>query len=56
MLCKHESKEFRTFLRDAAKNLSAASKTDDPMLWEAVMINTLNCLPSWLERLQEEKE
>ena len=39
----------------AARNLEAASEAQDPELMEAVMVNVLACLPSYLEALRKVK-
>ena len=39
----------------AARNLEAASDSQDPDLMEAVMVNVLACLPSYLEALRKVK-
>jgi hypothetical protein len=37
----------------AARNLEAAAEEQDPELMEAVMVNVLACLPSYLEALRK---
>jgi hypothetical protein len=39
----------------SARNLEAAAETQDPELMEAVMVNILSCLPSYLEALRKVK-
>lgn len=37
----------------SARNLEAAAEAQDPDLMEAVMVNVLACLPSYLEALRK---
>lgn len=37
----------------SAHNLEAAAEAQDPELMEAVMVNVLACLPSYLEALRK---
>jgi hypothetical protein len=39
----------------SARNLEAAAEAQDPELMEAVMVNVLACLPSYLEALRKVK-
>jgi len=39
----------------SARNLRAAAEAQDPELMEAVMVNVLACLPSYLEALRKVK-
>lgn len=39
----------------AARNLEEAADRQDPELMEAVMVNVLACLPSYLEALRKVK-
>jgi hypothetical protein len=39
----------------AGRNLEAAAEAQDPELMEAVMVNVLACLPSYLEALRKVK-
>jgi hypothetical protein len=39
----------------SARNLEAAAEAQDPELMEAVMVNILACLPSYLEALRKVK-
>jgi hypothetical protein len=39
----------------SARNLQAAAEAQDPELMEAVMVNILSCLPSYLEALRKVK-
>lgn len=37
----------------SARNLESAAEAQDPELMEAVMVNVLACLPSYLEALRK---
>lgn len=39
----------------SARNLEVAAEEQDPELMEAVMVNILDCLPSYLEALRKVK-
>jgi hypothetical protein len=47
--------DFTEMFHQVANNFEMAAEIPDIELWEAVMVNTMAMLPSWLEGLQELK-
>jgi hypothetical protein len=47
--------EYREMFHQVAENFLMAAENPDAELWEAVLVNTIAMLPSWLEGLQELK-
>lgn len=47
--------DFTEMFHQVANNFEMAAEIADIELWEAVMVNTMAMLPSWLEGLQELK-
>jgi hypothetical protein len=45
--------EYQQMFNQVAENFKMAGEIPDTELWEAVLVNTIAMLPSWLERLQE---
>lgn len=46
---------YKQAFESAAFNFAEAARLDDPAVYEAVLINVLSALPSWLENLQAGK-
>lgn len=47
--------EYQEMFNQVASNFQMAAEIPDTELWEAVLVNTIAMLPSWLEGLQELK-
>ena len=47
--------EYQEMFNQVANNFQMAAEIPDTELWEAVLVNTIAMLPSWLEGLQELK-
>lgn len=47
--------EYQEMFNQVAENFKMAAEIPDSELWEAVLVNTIAMLPSWLEGLQELK-
>jgi hypothetical protein len=47
--------DFTEMFHQVANNFEMAAEIPDIELWEAVMVNTMAMLPSWLEGLQDLK-
>lgn len=47
--------EYQQMFNQVAENFKMAAEIPNSELWEAVLVNTIAMLPSWLEGLQELK-
>jgi hypothetical protein len=47
--------DFTEMFHQVANNFEMAAEIPDIELWEAVLVNTIATLPTWLEGLQELK-
>lgn len=47
--------DFTEMFHQVANNFEMAAEIPDIELWEAVLVNTMEMLPTWLEGLQELK-